>query len=125
MTAKKATRRAKPPKFEFTGQTTAVSGNWHAIYFEARGDGGDDETVTVLPVALWVTCVRDNRHVVGGMVAGMSGLEFAEIDADFRGYLSEDTADGRQEFMELWDEENGYGGAEDSDDDNDPDEEQE
>jgi len=118
---KKATKRAGPT-FVFSGTIAPVGGDWHAVYFETDREGADEDTVTTLRVACWAACARGKDQIVGGMVAGVSGLELAELDRDFRGYVPEATPKEISDFVELWEGENGYG--EDEDDDE-PDDEEE
>ena len=119
---KKATKRAGPT-FVFSGTIAPVTGDWHAVYFETDPEVADRDSVTTLRVACWAACARGKDHIVGGMVAGVSGLELAELDRDFRGYVPEDTAKERAEFVALWEGENGYG--EDDEDDEESDDEDE
>lgn len=112
----------KGPAFVFSGTIAPVSGKWHAVYFEVGGDGADEDTVATLPVACWAACVRGKEHIVGGMVAGVSGLELAELDRDFRGYLPVDDDAARSEFIETWERENGYAESEEEDEPDDEDE---
>ncbi len=119
---KKASKRG--PLFVFSGNIAPVTGKWHAIYFEVAGDGADEETVETLPVACWAACVRGKEHIVGGMVAGVSGLELAELDRDFRGYVAVNDDDARSDFVEVWERENGYGEDEPEEEDDPRDEEE-
>ena len=117
---KKATKRTGPT-FVFSGTIAPVTGDWHAVYFETDRDGADEDTVTTLRVACWAACVKGKDHIVGGMVAGVSGLELAELDSEFRGYVPENTPSEIADFVKLWNDENGYG--EDDDEESDDEEE--
>lgn len=121
---KKVSRKSSGPAFVFSGTIAPVSGKWHAIYFETDDEGADEESVTTLPVACWAACVRGKEHIVGGMVAGMHGLELAELDRDFRGYVVGDGDDEKKAFLELWEDENGFGSDEDDDGEEETDEEE-
>ena len=117
---KKATKRAGPT-FVFSGTIAPVGGDWHAVYFETDREGADEDTVTTLRVACWAACVKGKDHIVGGMVAGVSGLELAELDSEFRGYVPENTPSEIADFVKLCNDENGYG--EDDDEESDDEEE--
>lgn len=127
MTKKKTTasraRRRRAPEFKFTGSIASVIGPWHAIFFEHDDDGVDEETITTLPVACWAACVKGNDPLVGGMVAGANGLELAELDASFRGYIAADNEEAHEAFVTTWEQENGYEDEDDGDDEDDEDDE--
>lgn len=117
--------KRRAPSFVFSGTIAPVTGKWVAIYFETHKSGVDWDTIATLPVACWAACVRGKDHIVGGMVANVSGLELAELDADFRGYLREDTDEEREAFVNVWSQENGFGESEEEDPEDDPDDEEE
>lgn len=107
--------------FRFTGEISPVSGPWQAVYFDVRKRGADLETLSTLPVACWAVCVKNKQHVVGGMVAGPSGLEFAELSEDFRGYIPEEGKEAEDAFVKLWEREQGFSdpeGDEEEEDEN-------
>lgn len=105
--------RKTGPAFVFSGTIAPVSGKWYAIYFEVDDEGADEDSVTTLPVACWAACVRGKNHIVGGMVANVGGLELAELDRDFRGYVNGDGDTEKNAFLQLWEEENGFGDEDD------------
>lgn len=122
---KRATKKATPTHVP-TGNLCPSEG-WQAVYFDYEDDrdGVDMDSVDRWPVACWATC-RGGR--VCGMVTGPYGLEVAEIDEDFRGYIfvEGDYADPLNDFVSMWEREHEVGefferGEDEEDEEEEPD----
>jgi hypothetical protein len=126
MAKKKTAKRATTTSgYSPTGHIAPADG-WQAVWFDYAEDrdGVDMDSVDRWPVACWATCKGGK---VCGMVPGPYGLEVAELDEDFRGYIfvEGDYADPLNDFVSMWEKEHGVGeffeNDEDDEDEDDPD----
>jgi len=109
---KKSTRKAQPD-YALTGNVTESDG-WEAVWFDYDDDDGADmDSVVRLPVACWATAKLGREVQVCGMVSGPYGLEVAELDEDFRGYIKLTDSGGHEaplaEFVDVWEAEHEVG----------------
>lgn len=117
-TAKKV--RRKIADYTITGNMVSAE-DWEALWFDYDEENGVDmETLVHEPVVCFVSCHVGGQIEICGMVADTYGLEIAELDESFRGYVKRDEeGDIRKavnRFIEDWLEERE---PEDEDDDDD------